>query len=59
MRYITTSEVAQILNVHPMTVFRWVKLGTIPGVRIGGRWRYREDDIFSMKNYEPKKKGKK
>jgi excisionase family DNA binding protein len=31
-------EAAAYLGVHVQTMHRWLKSGTVPGVRLGGRW---------------------
>lgn len=36
---LTIGEVAQMLRVHPTTVYRLLKRGDIPGFKIGGNWR--------------------
>lgn len=36
---LTVSEVAEVLRVHPTTIYRLVKRGDIPGFKIGGNWR--------------------
>jgi excisionase family DNA binding protein len=36
---LTINEVAQILRMHPTTVYRLVKRGELPGFKIGGAWR--------------------
>lgn len=36
-------EVAQYLQVHEMTVYRWLKKGVLPGFKLGGRWRTKKD----------------
>lgn len=36
---LTINEVAEILRVHPTTVYRLVKRGALPGFKIGGNWR--------------------
>jgi excisionase family DNA binding protein len=36
---LTIGEVAELLRVHPMTVYRLLKRGDIPGFKIGGNWR--------------------
>ena len=33
-------EVAQLLHLHVMTVYRLVKQGKLPGFKVGGRWRF-------------------
>src|SRR4029077_7913608 len=36
---LTIGEVAEILRVHPTTIYRLVKRGVLPGFKIGGNWR--------------------
>jgi excisionase family DNA binding protein len=36
---LTISEVAEILRMHPTTIYRLVKRGQIQGFKIGGNWR--------------------
>ena len=44
--YLTTDEVAEVLNVSPKTVRRWHYIGELKGRKIGNRLvRYRWDDI--------------
>ena len=42
-RLMTTLEIAKYLQVHEMTVYRWLKKGVLPGFKVGGRWRSRKD----------------
>jgi excisionase family DNA binding protein len=41
----TTREVLHYLRVTPRTVYRLIREGDLPAVRIGGRWRFRRTDI--------------
>jgi excisionase family DNA binding protein len=36
---LTIVEVAEVLRVHPTTIYRLVKRGDLPGFKIGGNWR--------------------
>jgi len=36
---LTVTEVAEILRMNSTTIYRLVKNGAIPGVKIGGNWR--------------------
>ena len=38
-------EVAEILDVHYMTAYRYVRLGILPARREGRSWRIRRDDL--------------
>ena len=40
-----TGEVLEYLNVTLRTVYRLIKAGSIPGMRVGRQWRFRKRDI--------------
>ncbi|MCA1846497.1 MAG: helix-turn-helix domain-containing protein [Actinobacteria bacterium] len=44
-RFLTVAEVADLLRVSTMTVYRLVKAGDLPAVRVGRSYRLREDDV--------------
>jgi excisionase family DNA binding protein len=38
--YLTIAQAAQVLQLAPVTVYRWAKKGKIPGaIKLGGQWR--------------------
>ncbi len=39
--WVTIEEIATRLHVHPETVRRWLRKGTLPGRNFGGRMGYR------------------
>jgi excisionase family DNA binding protein len=39
-RFLTIKDVADLLSVHPMTIYKLLKEGRMPGVRFGGVWRF-------------------
>lgn len=41
----TVDDVAGMLRVSPRTVYRYLRCGELGGSRIGGVWRFREDDV--------------
>ena len=43
--YLTTEEVLDYLQVNLRTVYRLIKAGKIPAVRVGRQWRFRKTDI--------------
>jgi two-component system chemotaxis response regulator CheY len=43
--FLTTEEVLEYLQVNLRTVYRLVKAGKIPAVRVGRQWRFRKADI--------------
>jgi len=44
-RFATVGEVARRLRVSNMTVYRLVKAGELPAVRVGRGYRIRESDV--------------
>ena len=44
-RFVTVSEVANLLRVSNMTVYRLVQAGALPAVRVGRSYRIREEDV--------------
>ena len=44
-RFVTVAELAGLLRVSNMTVYRLVQAGEIPAIRVGRSYRIREDDV--------------
>lgn len=44
-KYLTSEQVATLLQVHPFTVLKYLKSGTLEGVKIGRVYRIRESDV--------------
>ncbi|MGQ0670814.1 MAG: helix-turn-helix domain-containing protein [Actinomycetota bacterium] len=44
-RFVTVSEVASLLRVSRMTVYRLIRQGDLPAVRMGRALRLREDEV--------------
>jgi excisionase family DNA binding protein len=44
-RFLTVGEVATVLRVSNMTVYRLINAGTLPAVRVGRSFRLREEDL--------------
>ncbi len=38
-------EVAKYLDVHPISIYRYVKQRKIPASRVGKFWRFRKESI--------------
>ena len=54
----TIKDVAEYLDVHPMTIYKYVKQGKIPALKIGASWRVRKDSMKKwMEENEQKRKG--
>lgn len=47
-KFMTPQEVAEHLRVSKMTVYRLLKSGELPSVRIGRSWRVRESDVHAF-----------
>jgi excisionase family DNA binding protein len=44
-RFMTVAEVATLMRISTMTVYRLIKSGDIAAVRVGKSYRIREDDV--------------
>jgi len=54
----TVKEIADYLDVHPMTIYKYVQDGKIPAFKIGASWRIRKDSIRKwMEENEHKNQG--
>ena len=42
---LTVEQVAQLLHLHTMTIYRLVKEGRLPGFKVGGRWRFEKSAL--------------
>ena len=56
--FLTTEEVLAYLIVNLRTIYRLIKAGSIPAVRVGRQWRFRKRDLDtwleSQRHNEPK-----
>ena len=43
--FLTVAEVAKLMRVSTMTVYRLIKSGDLAAVRVGKSYRIREDDV--------------
>ncbi len=59
-KYFTTEQVANILQVHPFTILKFIKEGTLTGIKLGRMYRIKESDVEnfleSRMTTQPKKK---
>jgi excisionase family DNA binding protein len=44
-QFLTVAEVARLLRVSNMTVYRLITGGELPAVRVGRSYRLREEDV--------------
>ncbi len=49
-RFFTVAEVARQLRVSNMTVYRLIKGGQLPAVRVGRGYRIRDEDVRKYLN---------
>jgi excisionase family DNA binding protein len=43
--FLTTEEVLAYLKITPRTIYRLIRSGELPAVRIGRQWRFRRADL--------------
>ncbi len=43
--FLTVSEVARLMRVSNMTVYRLIKSGALKAVQVGNRYRVKESDV--------------
>ncbi len=44
-RFLTVQEVADLMRVSSMTIYRLIKAGELPAVRVGRSFRVRDTDV--------------
>jgi excisionase family DNA binding protein len=44
-RYLSTRELGEVLGMAPITIQRMPQRGELPSVRLGGRYRFRLDEV--------------
>jgi excisionase family DNA binding protein len=47
---LTLHEAAELLGVHYMTAYRYVRLGVLPAVKVGGSWQVAAADLRTFKD---------
>jgi excisionase family DNA binding protein len=43
---VTLKEVAQYLKLTEKTAYRLAAEGKLPGFKVGGSWRFKQDDVL-------------
>jgi excisionase family DNA binding protein len=46
---LTLHEAAEVLGVHYMTAYRYVRLGVLPAVKVGGSWHVTRSDLDAFR----------
>jgi excisionase family DNA binding protein len=44
-RVLTVREVAELLQLHPVTVYRLLKTTDFPGFKVGSNWRFSSEAV--------------
>lgn len=44
-KFLTTEQVAQILQVHPFTILKFLKDGKLNGIKLGRVYRIKQSDV--------------
>ncbi len=43
--YLTARQVAEYLQVKPLTIYQWAREDKIPAIKIGRIWRFKKEAI--------------
>jgi excisionase family DNA binding protein len=54
-KYYTRKEIAKILSVNPMTIYREIKRGKIKAIRVGNDYRISESAFKEYTKIQPVK----
>lgn len=56
-KYLSTSEAAELLGVDRVTVYRWIKNGTLKAIKIGKSFAVLEEELDKLPRMRKKGKG--
>jgi excisionase family DNA binding protein len=42
---LTTADLVAYLNITPRTIYRLIRTGELPAIRVGHQWRIRQSDL--------------
>ena len=51
--FLTTDEVMAYLRVNTRTIYRLIRTGDLPAVRVGRQWRFRRVDLDAWLDQAP------
>lgn len=51
--FLTSAEVKDEARVSSTTLLRWRQNGTLPAIKVGGRFRYRRADVEALLSPTP------
>lgn len=53
MKFLTVTDICELLNAKPSTIYQWAELGQIPCFKINGLLRFEEKEILEwIKSYK-------
>lgn len=55
--YLTAKQVAEYLQVKPLTIYQWAREGKIPSIKIGRVWRFKKEAIDTFLGDQLREKG--
>ena len=44
-KLLTIADAAKYLDIHPMTLYKWVRKEKIPAAKMGKIWRFRKEKL--------------
>jgi len=48
LQLLTARDVAQLLNVHPGSIYRWAEQGILPAVKVGRVVRFHPEEVRKL-----------
>ncbi|HNR64858.1 MAG: helix-turn-helix domain-containing protein [Atribacterota bacterium] len=57
--YLTAKQVAEYLQVKPLTIYQWAREDKIPAIKIGRIWRFKKEAIDTYLEEQLHQKGSK
>ncbi|MDD3631492.1 MAG: helix-turn-helix domain-containing protein [Atribacterota bacterium] len=57
--YLTAKQVAEYLQVKPLTIYQWAREDKIPAIKIGRIWRFKKEAIDNYLEEQLRNRGNK
>jgi PTS system nitrogen regulatory IIA component len=54
--YLTAKQVAEYLQVKPLTIYQWAREDKIPAIKIGRIWRFKKEAIDAFLDEQLRRK---
>lgn len=52
VKFYTPQEVADVLRIRVQTIYEYIRMGKLPAIRLGNRYRITETDIEKFLAYQ-------